>query len=404
MGGAIGGLLGNKGLGADIGSQLAKITGVGDYQISGLVGGQVPSTFGSRAKSLVVRHVEYIANIVSDATGAFKLQAFDLNPGLNSSFPWLSQIAQGFEEYEWRSMIWAFKSTSGDALNSTNTALGSVLMATEYDSSRPVFQNQQQMANHEFSTTSRQSCSMLHAVECKKSISVLRGHRYVRTGAVPQDDDERFYDHGKFQIASVGNQPVTGGAVIGELWVSYEVEFFKPQLLSGLGYELLTDHWLCGFTGSLPSAADLFGSAYVPNSNPNSPCGMCIGSNLGCDFSTANVIAFPKNLSQGFFNIIISWRMTSGTPATVTIPTTTFTNCVLGKCWNQYQDSQSNDTGATDDTLIMIMMVQVNAQGAYITFGNAGVLPPNPTVDVYINQINYGAVTTNPTNIPPPKP
>jgi hypothetical protein len=39
-------------------------------------------------------------------------------------FPWLSNIAQNFESYKLRGLVFEFKSMSGDALTSTNTALG----------------------------------------------------------------------------------------------------------------------------------------------------------------------------------------------------------------------------------------------------------------------------------------
>lgn len=397
---AVGGLIGSVGgagaarIGRGIGSRISKAIGVGDYTMGGNHN-QIPALESTRAKSLVVRHREYLGNVITGPTSEFTIQEYDLNPGLTGTFPWLSQIATGFEEYEFKGLIWEFKSTSADALNSTNTALGSVIMATEYDSSRPAFQNQQQMANHEFANSCKQSECMLHAVECKRSVTVLAGHRYVRTGAVPSGDDERFYDHGKFQIATVGQQ--AANVVIGELWCSYEVEFFKPQLISGLGLQLQTDHYES--IGGC-DANHMFGSTSQ----------MATGSNLGCligsvaaghtgEISTDNAIAFPLSVSEGLYMIQIVWRGSTGL-SDMQMPTSTPKNCVYQGIWGFHSADEivNAGTGQKGPVMIYNAVVKVTASPAYITWED-GVWngPDGATCDCIVNQFN-GNLGANPVS------
>lgn len=379
-------------VGAKVGSAVSRMTGVGDYTMGSpghqaSWGNDVPS-LSSDGRLLRVRmqNKEYLGNVFSSGTpGNFSLSAYDINPGLSSVFPWLSQIAVGFEEYQFNSLIFYYKSTSGDALDSTNTALGSVIMATQYDSSKPEFQNQQQMANHQFAVTTAPSCSMAHAVECKKSETVLRGHRYVRTGAIPSGDDERFYDHGSFQIASVGIQ---GAAVnIGELWVSYDITFFKTQLITGLGYQLLTDHYFSNGETDAVTTTDVFGTTATVN-------GLNEGSNIGCTISL-NKITFPSWISEGYFKIDIIWNGSSGGGARAA-PVPSVVNCTgVSQAFFNGTGSQIVVAEGTDDNnLYQSLMIKINASGAAVNFdGSFFDPPPGASVDIYIQQMNIGAVT-----------
>ena len=215
---------------------MTMISGQGDYDISGithnsLVGKMSPTVpvFSSNTAGMVrVQHREYLTDILS--TTDFQNLEFPINPALSSTFPWLSKIAQNFEQYQIHGLIFEFKSGSSDALNSTNTALGYVVMATEYNSLAPGYQNKLEMENALFACSTKPSLSTIHAVECaplQSPLTVL----YTRTGFENiGDSDIRFYDLGKFNIATVGMQAI--GANIGELFVSYDISMSKSRFLA----------------------------------------------------------------------------------------------------------------------------------------------------------------------------
>lgn len=136
IGSAIGGYVGGppgSAIGSVLGSSAADllkhVAGIGDYTVNYntiLKPDSVPQFSGNR--TFVVSHREYIQDIVSSSSaGAFKIDSFLINPGDPATFPWLSNLAQNFEEYRIHGMIFQFKTTSANALNSTNTALGTIV-------------------------------------------------------------------------------------------------------------------------------------------------------------------------------------------------------------------------------------------------------------------------------------
>jgi len=235
LGAGIGAAFGNSGAGAALGGAIgkfaAKATGWGKYNISrnSLIA-SVPQIRNPKKEGMTqIRHCEYIGDVYSSSD--FKIQyALPINAGMPSTFPWASSIAQNFTQYEMNGAMFEFRSTSGDATGS-NTALGSVILATNYDSVLPPFTNKQQMLNQEFSIDVKPSQNVLHPIECanaQSSISLL----YTRTGAVPPNTDPRMYDLGTFYLATQGNQLDEDGNPVnlGSLWITYDILLAKPLL------------------------------------------------------------------------------------------------------------------------------------------------------------------------------
>lgn len=179
------------------------------------------------SKGVIVRHKEYIMDIPGSVD--FQTEILPINPGMIETFPWLARVAQNFEEWLPRGMVFEYRTTSSDTLIAASPALGSVIMATQYNSVNGGFVSKQDMENYEGAVSCKPSVSCLHSIECKKSRTVL-DEMYIRTVAPPPNADIRMYDLGKFQIATVGGQLGAVGAVVGELWVSYEVELRKPKV------------------------------------------------------------------------------------------------------------------------------------------------------------------------------
>jgi len=229
VGSAIGGFVG------DYAQKAFKlITGLGAYQVQSntLVGnGDGIPQFLQRGAGIELVHREFIQDVTGtvDFLNAIQKQ---INPGLAGTFPWLSRLAINFEEYQFKGLVFEFKSTSATAIGSTNTALGVVIMATNYDSKDLAFATKQQMEAYEFSCSTKPADSMIHPVECMPNKNVLNT-LYVRNDATDlTNSDIRMYDLGEFQLATSGMQ---AAATIGELWVSYHVCLKKPKLNSPLG-------------------------------------------------------------------------------------------------------------------------------------------------------------------------
>lgn len=197
---------------------------------------------------IILSHKEMIANItLPPGTGQspFNLQSFPINPGLQETFPFLSQIAQNFTKYKFEGLIFTYKPLSGEGGGSTNS-LGKIVMATEYDPSAADFINSTQMENSQYSNSSKPSLGAQHGVETAPSQGTSGiGMKYIRTGEVARD--KTWSDYGKFQFATEAIMRESGQnttTIIGELWVSYKVRLSVANLYSTmLGYNIRNSYY-----------------------------------------------------------------------------------------------------------------------------------------------------------------
>lgn len=201
-----------------------RIVGFGDYKVSNnsLSGaGSVP-TFGN--DEIRVTRKEYLGDVMS-TTGFFST-SYPINVGNTQTFPWLSTLAQNFEEYEIHGLVFSFVSTSAVALTSADPALGKAMMATEYNVDAAPFSNSRAMLTAMFSNYGKPADNLDHAVECKRSSGITR-NLLIRNSTIPTGGTKQLYDLGNFQFATEGMQSVSN---IGGLWVTYDVTLKKPVL------------------------------------------------------------------------------------------------------------------------------------------------------------------------------
>jgi len=250
---ALGGLFGPTGasVGGYIADKLSKLLGQGDYRVSDVEGltknsvakpdyGDATHMKYNKDGTIRIRHREFIQDITGSI--AFNNEAYAINPGNTRTFPYLYRIAQQFQTYQMEGLCFEFVSTSADALNSTNTALGAVIMGIQYDSLDQRFANKQQAENTQGTISGKPSSNMVMCVECRPGENPLTDLYIVRPGQSPQSDI-RFQNLGNFQLMTVGMQ---AAAVIGELWISYDIILKKPILgsasASGVASHIILDN------------------------------------------------------------------------------------------------------------------------------------------------------------------
>lgn len=364
--------------GRGLGSLIKSVTGFGDYTVNqnSLVAeaGAPPIVSNiSRDKIFIVRHREYISDVISHATpNTFKLENYYINPAQAATFPWLAGVAANFEHYQIRGMLFEFRTMSADALNSTNTALGQVVMATNYNSSLNNFVNKYEMENYEYGQSVKPSESCTHPIECARAESVL-GDLYVRPGALPAGDDQRLYDFGNFQIASNGIQ---GASVnLGELWVTYEIALYKPKLVSATGATIpVFQVWSNTGIGT----SSTFGSVRT----------LAAGNTL--DVTLSGVTAtLPTSVKYGTF--FVRYRMSGAPPnaqayagtAPAVVSNCTISGTVMNPAVNP----------ATQDGWDMTFTVNVTGPGPAFNIGvAAGSISLAPNITFTIIQVPLGFV------------
>jgi len=232
------GALAGRGLGAG----LSAVTGYGNYTVRSNSLSRVSTSvdmipqFVKNDHSVRVVHREFIKDLVVPASpSSFDLQSFLINPANRDLFPWLASMALQYSQFKIHGMVFAYKTMSSDI--TAGGSLGTVVMATNYNSIDRAYANKIEMENSEFAVSTKPSLSLVHAIECDPKYSGL-DVLYIRDPAYQtgDTDDRRFYDYGRFQVATTG-LPGSPGTTLGELWVSYDIEFMKP-ILGGIAQQI----------------------------------------------------------------------------------------------------------------------------------------------------------------------
>lgn len=201
----------------------------------------VPQFHPSDLHTIKYSNREYVRDIFAPATNTvFELQSWELNPGLPTSFPWLSQLAINFEEYELVQLAYTFKSTISDFAASSGQ-VGQVLMCTQYNPDSGPFATKDEMMLYEGGMSCKTTESMIHGVECDPKKIAGSAQKYVRAGSIPPQEDLKNYDLGRTSLAVVNAPSTYANQQIGELWVSYTIILRKPKIASGNAYNVRRD-------------------------------------------------------------------------------------------------------------------------------------------------------------------
>ncbi len=171
-------------------------------------------------QSVRVQHTEYLQEVFGSVN--YSSTTMVIQPGLQGSFPWLSNMAALYESYTMNKLSYHFKTEKSTATN------GTVMMAIDYDVQDPAPPSKQQLMAYVNATRTQPWADATH-VSAQQDLQKFKT-RYVRTGAIASADYKTF-DIGSLFIATQG---CADASVLGELYVSYDITFRTPQLdLSG---------------------------------------------------------------------------------------------------------------------------------------------------------------------------
>lgn len=166
--------------------------------------------FQSTTGGVVIRHREYLADVKGSV--GFGVRSWTIQPGEASTFPWLSSIANNFEQYQFRSLKFSYVNVAA-----TNER-GRITMAFDRDpldlDPSAKFELFQYAGAVEGSVWTR----LEHTVQSTKKL-------FTRSGVI-QGSDLKTYDAGKFLV---GVSSTSNTDTVGELFVDYEVELMIPQ-------------------------------------------------------------------------------------------------------------------------------------------------------------------------------
>lgn len=177
------------------------------------------SIFGTsnKFKEIRIRHREYVTDLVTDVDASYT-RTFEVNPGLESCFPWVSRLAAGFETYVFNSLKFTFVTAMGTNNN------GAIAIIPDYDA--------------QDDNTSQTKAQLLSYADCKRGpiwydLSMictpknLKKKKEFFIRAKSTTEDKKLFDACSLTILVTGLDANTN---IGELWVEYDLTFLTPQL------------------------------------------------------------------------------------------------------------------------------------------------------------------------------
>lgn len=201
----------------------------------------------SKGQPVVVNHEElfFTVAIPSNATTTYQTlnsgAGFPIQPGTNVLFPWLSSLAQNFEQYRFRRFTVRYYTRVGTTTN------GELTVLVDTDVNDPKIPDGGSGQVSAISYDDRMNGPAY--CERPREFSVLSqdlhpdgNRKYVRTVSSPNTNDAKTFDCGNVWVAAEGFAASTA-ATWGYLTVEYEIELFKPQV------PLTVSSVLAGFAG-----------------------------------------------------------------------------------------------------------------------------------------------------------
>jgi len=360
-------------VGTGLGASLSRWLGSGDYSVSNnslvakAAAGTIPSMH-REGQSIIVRHKELITEVRGAINFTVRKELL-INPGLPTTFPWLSGIASQYSEYKIRGMVYHYVPTSGTAVSSTNPALGCVMLQTSYRATEDVATSKIEMLNEYWSSESVPSQEFCHPIECDPKENPFN-IQYIRTGNLPTTENRLMYDLGRTTVAVTGQQ--VDDKVLGDLWVTYEIELKKPVLTNANNSNI---HGYSAFNNSGINIGAAFGGAgtYVERFN-SLPVNVTMG---------ANTLTFGSGLTGTYMVTIFYAGVTAftGNPFV-------FTNATQLPAVANANQIASNYTAGTGQATNTVFFTITDPAVSVVLTSSLAVLTGTTALRVYITEAN----------------
>lgn len=198
--------------------------------------GQQPPVVGNLSEGTIIRHTEFIGEVVEPASndGKFTNTTYALQPGNSSVFPWGSTQALGWTHWKPRKMMLYFESNSSAVNNAAGSGigLGTVALSSQYNVTDVEFGNLKEALNSNYATSAKPSNSFYHAIECDERY--LPYNQYFVDPNINGDDiDDKTSTLAIVNVMTEGIPTCATPQVLGKLFITYEIELSKQKLVPG---------------------------------------------------------------------------------------------------------------------------------------------------------------------------
>ncbi len=280
--------------------------------------------------SLIVSHRELVQEIYgagsvgASSPSGFEVQTLTVNPGLERVFPWLSQLAANFEEYEIIQCVFEYEGKKMVGTTDELTIHGTVTAAHKFNFKAQEFQDKHEMQSYPHANQCQAHDSLVHGVEADPSKIVGDGHKFIRLGGLLATDDQRDFDHATFSLAQSNIPAELASKEIGCLYVAYTVKLMKPKLHANRGLGIKAFRALCTHSTPIQLTSNaqtygVLGTSYDERADGSTSVlapfakntlDIAVKPHLALDLKTSwtgvedNAFCFPPNAS-GVYKVII---------------------------------------------------------------------------------------------------
>lgn len=165
-----------------------------------------------------VSHREYLREVRgSDGTANFVVESININPGIISAFPWLSNIANNYDSYLFERLVFEFVPSS------PTSEPGKVMLMIDFDAEDVAPADKMQAMNY-YRAESGTPWTRFSYDSLRQDLHKRKTY-YVRRGNVGANDLQN-YDTGKFYYCTTGQ---SHASILGEIYVTYIVRLMTPQ-------------------------------------------------------------------------------------------------------------------------------------------------------------------------------
>jgi len=178
--------------------------------------GTITGTSG-KFNEIRVKHKEFITDLVTDQANSWRT-TLEVNPGLESCFPWLSRIAAAFENYVFNSLTFNFITAMGTNNN------GAIALVPDYD---PDDDNTNQDKTKLMSYADSKRGPIWYDLAMKSMTKNLRKKKEYVTRLRSTTEPKKLFDVCSLIVLVTGLETATN---VGELWVEYDITLITPQL------------------------------------------------------------------------------------------------------------------------------------------------------------------------------
>lgn len=300
--------------------------------------------------ALIQKRKEFLFNIGSSTQ--FQTSVLEVNPGLEQSFPWTSQVAPSFQKYRFQNVKFMYKTSV------STFSPGMVMFAIQTDVARPQPETKEELL--ELSGATRSPIWKDFELPISKSDEKVYKEYFIRSAKV---DERKLYD--PFYLV-VGVDNVDLDFPIGELWIEYEVYLIDPAPLNPdiiLG-KLLYQNWTGPSTGTS-------GNIITPTT--------MFGGNLEGRFGDLDVVFTSPNtmtFNEQFTGLMIYYVIPSGLANQIYDPSANL-NFSVNSSNNalvipNLAIGGNPTTGNTNNAVVRTIQLFNFVRGDSITFNNGG--------------------------------